>query len=148
MKEMVCPSCGAELTYEMKEMGVCFICGVNFAELAKSIAEEAKELANKIQKEKNQQLKEFYANFMITTGYNFEGYTIKKYLNIVHGEMVLGTGFLSEISLDVADFLGTNSNIMGGKLSQAKSIATEQMILTAHNIDANAKTNTRINKDI
>ena len=65
---------------------------------------------------------------LITTGYNFEGYKIVSYKNIVHGEVVLGTGIFSDFSAAVNDLLGTTSGIMEGKLSKAKTIAQNQMI--------------------
>lgn len=42
---------------------------------------------------------------MVTTGFQFEGYEIVSYLGIVAGEVVLGTGFLSEFTSSFADFL-------------------------------------------
>lgn len=76
--------------------------------------------------------------FMTTTGYNFEGYAIKKYLNIVNGKIVLGTGFLSELSASVTDFLGTTSGTIQGKIGKAKAMALENMIQSALGLGANA----------
>lgn len=75
---------------------------------------------------------------MVTTGYNFEGYKIVKYINLVHGEIVLGTGFYSELSASISDLLGVSSKTFEGKISQAKGVAQEQMILNAMTMDANA----------
>lgn len=69
--------------------------------------------------------------FISTTGYNVEGYKIIKYLNIVHGEVVLGTGLLSEISISVSDFMGTASTTVEGKISRAKEIVQEQLVKKA-----------------
>ena len=38
---------------------------------------------------------------MVTTGFQFEGYEIVSYLGIVAGEVVLGTGFLSEFTSSI-----------------------------------------------
>ena len=76
--------------------------------------------------------------FKTTTGYNFEGYKITDYLNIVSGEIVLGTGFLSELSASVVDVLGTTSSTFHGKFCAAKSMALENIINDALNIGANA----------
>lgn len=76
--------------------------------------------------------------FMTTTGYNFEGHAIKEYLNIVNGEIVLGTGFLSELSASVTDFLGTTSDTIQGKIGKAKTMALENMIQSALGLGANA----------
>ena len=64
----------------------------------------------------------------ITTGNNFEGYEITEYLNLVQGEIVLGTGFLSELSASINDTFGSSSGTMTSKLSKAKSIVEEQLV--------------------
>jgi len=76
--------------------------------------------------------------FLLTTGYNFEGYKITKYLNIVNSEIVLGTGFLSELSASVNDVLGTSSLVMSGKLSKAKRIVQDQLVELSLKKGANA----------
>lgn len=48
---------------------------------------------------------------LLTSGYNFEGYKIKKYMGFCSGECVLGTGFFSALNAGVADFLGSNSSM-------------------------------------
>lgn len=65
---------------------------------------------------------------LITTGNNFEGYEITEYLNLVQGEIVLGTGFLSELSASINDTFGSSSGTMTSKLSKAKSIVEEQLV--------------------
>ncbi len=65
---------------------------------------------------------------MLTSGYNFEGYKITSYNGIVSGEVVLGTGFLSEFSASINDFFGSMSEEFGMKMKQAKDIATSKMI--------------------
>lgn len=69
------------------------------------------------------------AKSMVTTGYDFNGYQIKKYLGIVSGQVVLGTGFLSELSASFADFFGIQSDKFESKIDQAKSAALERMIM-------------------
>ena len=39
---------------------------------------------------------------LLTSGYNFEGYRIKKYLGFCSGECALGTGFLSSLGAEIA----------------------------------------------
>ena len=78
------------------------------------------------------------ANHLLTSGYNFEGYKITKYLDLVHGEIVLGTGFYSELSASISDIFGISSKAFEGKISQAKRLAQEQMIVNALAINANA----------
>lgn len=68
---------------------------------------------------------------MLTSGYNFEGYKINSYNGIVSGEVVLGTGFLSEFSASINDFFGSTSEEFSMKMKQAKDIATSKMIDTS-----------------
>ena len=57
---------------------------------------------------------------LMTSGYNFEGYTITEYLGVFSGECALGTGFLSSLGAGISDFLGTNSKMYSNKLKEAK----------------------------
>lgn len=65
---------------------------------------------------------------LITTGYNFEGYDIIKYRGLVSGEVVLGTGFLSEFSASFSDFFGSESNKFADKIIDAKEAAKQKLI--------------------
>lgn len=110
-------------------------------ELEKEKAEKTEaEKAERIQKlrEEREQKEKIKADFLLTTGYNFEGYNIVQYLNIVHGEVVLGTGFFSELSGSISDLFGTSSGALEGKLSKAKAIAQERLIENSINVGANA----------
>lgn len=66
-------------------------------------------------------------NHMLTSGYNFEGYKIVSYNGIVSGEVVLGTGFLSEFSASISDLFGSVSEEFSAKMVKAKEIATLKM---------------------
>lgn len=77
-------------------------------------------------------------NILMTSGYNFEGYTISKYLGVFSGECALGTGFLSSLGAGFADFLGSNSNMYSGKLRKAKSYAIEKLAEQVQSIGGNA----------
>ncbi len=90
------------------------------------------------QMQKEEEIRKKRKAFMISTGYNFEGYKIEKYIDLAHGEIVLGTGFYSELSANISDLLGTSSKTFEGKLSQAKRAAEEQMIINAMTVNANA----------
>ncbi len=61
--------------------------------------------------------------FKITTSHHFEGYRITQYMNVISGESVLGTGFLSEINAQTSDFWGTSSKLFEEKISKAKAFA-------------------------
>lgn len=67
-------------------------------------------------------------NHMLTSGYNFEGYKITSYNGIISGEIVIGTGFLSEITASINDFTGSTSEEFSSKMTKAKDMATTKMI--------------------
>ena len=64
----------------------------------------------------------------MTTGYNFEGYNITNYICLVSGEIVIGTGFLSDFKASVADLSGVESKAYVYKLKDAKKTALRDMI--------------------
>lgn len=67
-------------------------------------------------------------NHLLTTGYNFEGYCIKRYIMVVSGETVLGTGMFSEFSASLSDLFGTESNAFSEKLAAARTSAENKLI--------------------
>ena len=74
----------------------------------------------------------------ITSGFNFEGYSITEYLGYCSGECALGTGFLSTLGASLADFVGINSSMYEGKLDNARSMALDNLYLRAEALGANA----------
>lgn len=78
------------------------------------------------------------SNILITSGYNFEGYSITDYLGVYSGECALGTGFLSSLGAGFADFMGTNSGMYSDKLKRAKEHAIRQLLEQVRNAGANA----------
>ncbi len=88
--------------------------------------------------EKDEDFKRDFINHLLTTGYDFQGYIIKKYLGIVSGETVLGTGFLSEFRASFSDFFGTKSNSFEKKLEEAKTAATRKLISNSLSMGGNA----------
>lgn len=77
-------------------------------------------------------------NFMSTTGLEFSGYKITKYIKVVSAETVLGTGFLSEISAGVSDFFGTENNKFAIKLDKAREASMIKLAEKADKLGANA----------
>ena len=121
-----CPECGTELTDEMIEANMCWECGKILDEslLDKETLEDIYSQAKQNQSEQylesdtlDSKMEELIKKHMVTTGYNFEGYFIKKYITVVQSEVVLGTGFLSEFSASVSDVFGIASATMENKLS-------------------------------
>jgi uncharacterized protein YbjQ (UPF0145 family) len=78
------------------------------------------------------------SDLLLTSGYNFEGYAIKKYLGICSGEFVLGTGWLSSLEAGLSDLFGVGSDLYAGKLRQAKEAALENLERFAKKLGANA----------
>ena len=75
---------------------------------------------------------------MVTTGFQFEGYEIVSYLGIVAGEVVLGTGFLSEFTSSFADFFGVQSGMFEEKLETARHAAMDKLIKKSAALGGNA----------
>jgi uncharacterized protein YbjQ (UPF0145 family) len=79
-----------------------------------------------------------YYAMKMTSGFNFEGYRITKYIKVISGETVLGTGFLSEFSAGVANLFGVETDKFAKKFEQAKDSALKKLISNAVELDANA----------
>ncbi len=107
--------------------------------IEKQLEKERKEKELIQKKEQFQQKIAENANFiMLTTGFNFEGYMITKYQEVISGECVLGTGFLSEFNASIADLTGTSSNLFSQKLREAKQQAINQLEFACYMTDCNA----------
>ena len=73
-----------------------------------------------------------------TTGYNFDGYRIVKYLKVVSSEVVLGTGLFSSIGSSVADFTGKRSGAYERKLEEGKESAIYNLEKKTTSLGGNA----------
>lgn len=99
--------------------------------------EKKAEQQKKIQSFKKM-LDESENNFLITSGYNFEGYKIKKYYTVTSASTVMGTGIVSELSASLSDTFGMTSNAFEKKMDAAKEISHRKLALKAHLMGANA----------
>lgn len=79
---------------------------------------------------------ELLERIFITTGYNFQGYDITKYLGVLSGDVVIGTGMLTEISASLSDFLGLNSEKFAIKMEEGKNLATKKLLKKALTLGA------------
>lgn len=132
MSILQCPKCGKELNnYEIEKLW-CTNCNAKFNNIYELCDGDNLDFTT----DSEDYLK--FHSFLVTTGYNFEGYTIDKYFNLINGEIVMGTGFLSELSAQVNDFLGTTSNTLERKLQKAKELAMRKVINSAIEIGSNA----------
>ncbi len=75
---------------------------------------------------------------MITTGYCFDDYRIIEYKGVISGQVVLGTGFLSEFASSLSDFFGTEANYFSDKLERAKDAAIQRLIKKSISLGSNA----------
>lgn len=99
---------------------------------------EEKDILEAEKKEQQRQLEEKTKTFMCTMGYNFEGYAIEEYLDIVHSEIVLGTGINPEFAASVSYHLSTTSSLFESSLSQAKESVKNQLVVKSISKGANA----------
>ena len=146
---MTCPECNAELTAEMCECGICFECGHTFTvkkseeELAQEqkldeeralrrakLIEEYAESRAKREEERARAEQEYRLKLQkipITTTSNIDGHSVKNYIGVESVEIVIGTGFYSEFTSDLSDFLGMRSSAFERKLAEAKKCAIDRL---------------------
>lgn len=77
-------------------------------------------------------LREAISNMKLTTGYNFEGYKITEYHNIISSSVVVGTGMLSEFAASVSDFFGVSSTAFESKMNAVKEESQKKLKIRAH----------------
>lgn len=102
------------------------------------IINEKNNTSNLSSYEESKKDKEFIEDYMLTTGYEFSGYKITKYIGVISGQVVLGTGFLSEFTASFADFFGVQSDKFATKLEEAKNAAVEKLIIKSAEKGGNA----------
>ena len=153
---MKCIKCGNELTVDMFASGMCFECGTPVTQSEKMFHEQLKKEESqkaaelqKLESERKEKLLQMQEgerndfinrlnNHMLTTGLSFEGYNIIKYLGLVSGDIVMGTGFISSISASISDMFGVNSIEYSNKIKLAKEQAIADMIQCSTEKGANA----------
>lgn len=129
----------------MFSSGMCFSCGYSTADSEKAYNEQQNKIKEEHKKEiefekkRNQkQHAEAARNHMLTTGYNFEGYTISKYHGLVSGECVLGSGLISYLEASIANTFGTETSGYSEKMKNAKQLAVEDMIQQSISLGGNS----------
>ena len=65
---------------------------------------------------------------MITTTNSFEGYEIVKYLGVVSGSHVIGTGLIATVDAVISDAAGAEVGTYAKKLDKIKLIAQKRLI--------------------
>lgn len=142
---MKCSNCGNELTSDMYSSGMCFSCGQSTSDSEKAFKEEQDKLKEEQKKELERQKKDMqkqYAeatqNHMLTTGYDFEGYTISEYHGLVSGECVLGSGLISYLEASITNTLGMETSGYSEKMRTAKQLALDEMIKQSVSLGGNS----------
>jgi len=101
-------------------------------------------LAQKMAQKKGSEIDQLTAleielkKIIIVTTPSIESRKISEYLNIVTAEVVLGTGFLSELDAGISDLLGARANMFEQKLEKAKNKAIFELRYKAYKLHANA----------
>jgi uncharacterized protein YbjQ (UPF0145 family) len=78
------------------------------------------------------------SSIQVTTTNHFDGYCVKKYINIESVEIVVGTGIFSEVGGGISDFFGMRSTAFEQKLATAKKTAFQKLKFNALLMDGNA----------
>ena len=78
----------------------------------------------------------------MTTGYDFQGYTITEYYDVIFDEMLMGLGFgksiLSSLDNFASSFMGTEATVMVDKLNKTKTELRDRVCRKAERLGANA----------
>lgn len=78
----------------------------------------------------------------LTTGYEFQGYYITEYYDVIFDEMLVGLGagrsFMSALDNAIASFAGSEATIMIDKLNEEKANLRNRVIKKAAQLGANA----------
>lgn len=78
--------------------------------------------------ELEKQIEENIINHMITTTNSFEGYEIVKYLGVVSGSHVIGTGLIATVDAVISDAAGAEVGTYAKKIDKIKLIAQKRLI--------------------
>ena len=133
----ICPKCYTELSEEMIEANLCWECGTIIDERLLYTDEIEPDFENENSNIEEQALMNSYSldKHKLTTGHHFQGFEIIDYKGIVSGEIVLGTGFISDIKADIFDYKSEEYSI---KMRAAKEKAILNMIQESKNLGGNA----------
>lgn len=144
-RKMKCIKCGCELSADMFSGGMCFNCGTSVDESEKIYEDELlqqqleqERSKQQVMEEKRNAVKMRFCSHMLTTGFSFDGYNITKYIGLVSGETVIGTGYFSNIEASISDIFGVVSTEYSDKIKKAKAIALQDMITESANKGGNA----------
>jgi len=75
---------------------------------------------------------------IVTTTNSVDGRTVKRYIAVVSGEVIIGANVFRDILADLRDIVGGRSKAYENSLRQARSSAVEEMVEQAIALGANA----------
>lgn len=82
------------------------------------------------------------ASFKLTTGYDFQGYTITEYCDVLFDEILVGLGLgrsiLANIDNNISALTGNEATAMVNKLNEVKRLLRTRIINKAATLGANA----------
>ncbi len=130
---MICRRCGHEIE---DNAPFCYFCGEQFDD--EKSWDEIDKHEHDIQVMEDAELRKRVANMIYTTTPNVEGHKIKKYLGIISGSSVIGTGLVSDFGAAVSDLFGVSSESYNEKLSNAREHAMNMLKKEALKKGANA----------
>ncbi len=120
-----CAYCGNELSWTSKTADdgrqYCGICYDNLDQI-------------KEEETRNERIQ----NMVASSLFYMEGKKVIKYFDIITSEVVMGTGFLSELGASVSDILGVRSPEFESKLKTAKEKAISKLKYDAVILGANS----------
>lgn len=96
------------------------------------------DLSQHFERKKNINNQDKLNHYLTTTGSLLEGYHIQKYLGIVSGHVVLGTGMFSSFDASMADLTGSEASAYTEKLDMAKEVALKRAIIKSMRLGGNA----------
>jgi uncharacterized protein YbjQ (UPF0145 family) len=79
-----------------------------------------------------------YRDIVITSSFNVEGYSIKRYVDYLSYETVVGMGIIKGAASVVSDIVGMESESLRKKMIEAKEIIIDGIRKEAHNLGCNA----------
>jgi uncharacterized protein YbjQ (UPF0145 family) len=130
---MRCSRCGNEfggffgvLTADLTRPNLCPECEREKREVGREEQRRRQEIAKRAEK------------ILLTTTPSIDGHQIVAYLGIESVEIVIGTGFLSELSGEISAFLGQRSTKFEAKLAEAKQVAFDLLKTRAAEKGSNA----------
>ena len=113
----------------------CFVCCKSLGKLGTIHFYDGQPLHKKCL---DQAVADLKMRILLTGTHHIEGRRIVEYLDVISGEMVIGTGLFSELNANWADFSGGESGAFRGKLGEAKNMALQRLRGAALALGANA----------